>query len=167
MGRAEVLSCIFFLLSVLAYCEGVARGRGTSLEPLPAPKWHCILASILFCLCAMLSKEQGVVSLGVCAAFDVILHWDVFWEQALFLIKTKPTNSHPPHHHHHEQENGAVEKPVLKDEWSAGGVVQEEQNSSTLVVTGTTSITTKKQRKYSAKNHLVVSSLAKRLGIEL
>ena len=106
----------------------------------------------------MLSKEQGVVSLGVCAAFDILLHWDVFWEQALFLVRTKPNG-------HERQENGStVERPILlKDEWSAGGVVQEEQNGSALVTkgdVGTTSITTKEQR----KNYSVVSSLAKRLG---
>ena len=31
----------------------------------------------------MLSKEQGVMSIGMCVGFDILLHWDMVWSVLL------------------------------------------------------------------------------------
>ena len=76
VGRAESLSCIFFLLSVLSYTYSIGGFRHSSFVPILHVRWSFILLSVLFAACAMLSKEQGIMALGVCATFDVLVHWE-------------------------------------------------------------------------------------------
>lgn len=154
MGRAEVLSCIFFLLSILSYCEGVSKGSGPSLSPVPRPNWSYVLASIFLCLCAMLSKEQGIVSLGVNAAFDIILHWKMFWAGLFAFLKAKPSEA-----------VGREGEVLLKEKLNIGGVVEERNDSNGSVgdtVKHSKPVSTR-NREHSA-NYLVMSALAKRLG---
>jgi len=43
-------------------------------------KGHLLLVlSLSFSIVSLLSKEQGITALGVCAAFDVFLNWDSIW----------------------------------------------------------------------------------------
>lgn len=77
VGRAEALACNFFLLGLLLYMRGVSTGRGNKLAVTKKTKWPYLLLSIMMSMLAMLSKEQGVTVLGVCAAFDVFINWDV------------------------------------------------------------------------------------------
>lgn len=63
VGRAELLGGLFFLLSMELYC--VACNGGGQMIPL--------LGSMIFAACAMLCKEQGLMVLGVVAAYDVIV----------------------------------------------------------------------------------------------
>ena len=65
MGRAELLSCLFFLLSFLSYSHALQSHSSNRF----------ILLSIILAFVSMLSKEQGVTVLGVCAAYDVLKHW--------------------------------------------------------------------------------------------
>ena len=37
----------------------------------------------------MLSKEQGVVVIGVCVCFDLVLNWEPFWGEFFNLFRTK------------------------------------------------------------------------------
>lgn len=76
VGRAESLSCIFFLLSVLSYTHSIGGLRRSPLLPVSHVRWPFTLLSVVFAACAMLSKEQGITALGVCAAFDVLVHWE-------------------------------------------------------------------------------------------
>lgn len=76
VGRAESLSCIFFLLSVLLYTHSIGGFRHSAFVPILHVRWSFILLSVLFAACAMLSKEQGIMALGVCATFDVLVHWE-------------------------------------------------------------------------------------------
>lgn len=160
VGRAEVLSCIFFLLSILSYCKAVSKGQGPALSPLPHTKWSYVLISIFLCVCAMLSKEQGIVSLGVCATFDIVLHWKVFWEGLLSFLKAKPCGAP-------EVRGEGTGQVLLKEKLSIGGVIEEERNgfngSIGDTVNGKHSKVVKRNRERSG-NHLVISALAKRLG---
>ena len=79
VGRAEVLACVFFLLSLLCYIRGVSTGSGRLLVPAVGTRWHYVLLGVFMCVCSLLSKEQGITALGVCAAFDVFLNWDSIW----------------------------------------------------------------------------------------
>lgn len=79
VGRAEVLACVFFLLSLLCYMKGVSTSRGRLLVPTAETQWHYVLLGVLMSACSLLSKEQGITALGVCAAFDVFLNWDSIW----------------------------------------------------------------------------------------
>ncbi len=89
MGRAEVISCIFLILSFVSYCKGISTGCGDSLSSLSVTKWSYVATSIFLSTCALLSKEQGIVAIGLCAAFDLILHWDMFWERIFNLFQVK------------------------------------------------------------------------------
>ncbi|CAH1993199.1 unnamed protein product [Acanthoscelides obtectus] len=60
VGRADVLACIFFLLSLLAY-----HGQ---------PKCH-IWISIIVGALSMFAKETGVTVLLLNLAYDFYLHW--------------------------------------------------------------------------------------------
>lgn len=76
VGRAESLSCIFFLLSVLSYTHSIGGLRQSPFPPVSNVRWSFILLVVLFAACAMLSKEQGIMALGVCATLDVLVHWE-------------------------------------------------------------------------------------------
>merc|ERR1719272_2898267 len=66
VGRAEILGGAFVLGSVLLYNSACGPGgKTTKLLPL--------LGSMAAAAAAMLSKEQGLMVLGVVAAFDVIV----------------------------------------------------------------------------------------------
>lgn len=66
VGRAEILGGAFVLGSVLLYNRACGRG-GKTTHFLP------LLGSMGAAAAAMLSKEQGLMVLGVVAAFDVIV----------------------------------------------------------------------------------------------
>ncbi|XP_056640085.1 protein O-mannosyl-transferase TMTC1-like [Diorhabda sublineata] len=62
VGRADVLACMFFLLSLLAY-----HGRADGIYHV----WISILLGGL----SMLSKETGITILVINLAYDFFLHW--------------------------------------------------------------------------------------------
>lgn len=66
VGRAEVLGGVFVLSSVLLYDSACGPG-GKTTKALP------LLGSMAAAAAAMLSKEQGLMVLGVVAAFDIIV----------------------------------------------------------------------------------------------
>lgn len=56
--------------------RAVSTGTGRSLIPARHTKWPLVLLSLLMSLLSLLSKEQGVTVVGVCAAFDIFLNWE-------------------------------------------------------------------------------------------
>lgn len=64
VGRADLLCCLFYFLSLLTYTE---RRRGRVGGVLA---WT---GSMVCCVVAMLCKEQGVTVLGVGALYDVVV----------------------------------------------------------------------------------------------
>ena len=75
VGRADILACLFFLLSFrcyLKYCQWrdlVSTGGGVVLW-----KWAWLLCTAVFSIAALLSKELGVTVLAVCAIYDLFIH---------------------------------------------------------------------------------------------
>ncbi|EDV25791.1 uncharacterized protein TRIADDRAFT_23574 [Trichoplax adhaerens] len=69
VGRAEILSCLFFLLAFYTYAKGKPLvlsdefAKTTSIKEL--------LYCFIFTFVAMLSKEQGITVIAVCMAYDV------------------------------------------------------------------------------------------------
>ena len=161
VGRAEVLSCIFFLLSLISYFKGVSVGHGSLLAPSHQTKWRYIVASVLFTLCSMLSKEQGIMVIGVCAAFDGILNWEVFWEKFFWLLRIGSTGIAV-------KKNGIYnDKDTVID---AAGMINSNGvngNARTAISEKLPKRTEDNRSKYSASKDAMFQGFLKRLGKEL
>ena len=75
VGRAEILACMFFLLSLIAYlkavrCSNIEGGVGAVHSEF---SWGWLACSMLLAVLALFSKEQGVTVLGVCAVIDIFI----------------------------------------------------------------------------------------------
>ncbi|KAK9508073.1 hypothetical protein O3M35_007815 [Rhynocoris fuscipes] len=66
VGRADVLSTIFYLLSFLTYSRHVRHEL--------IVEWVYLWASLGLAACAMLCKETGITVLALSALYDVLLH---------------------------------------------------------------------------------------------
>lgn len=75
VGRAEILACLFFLLSLITYLKSVHYSDiVTSMKTVHTDfNWSWLASSMLFAVLALFSKEQGVTVLGVCTVVDVFL----------------------------------------------------------------------------------------------
>lgn len=89
VGRADVLSCVFFLLSFLCYGRHVrardARpqqhlgGSGRRMPRAPPKSGVCPVAAaylafcVLFALLSMLAKENGISVIAVCIGYELML----------------------------------------------------------------------------------------------
>ncbi|KAF8796040.1 Protein O-mannosyl-transferase TMTC3 like protein [Argiope bruennichi] len=65
VGRAELLSSIFFLLALQTYIRST-RQKGPN-------DYKTLLRCIMFAGLAMLSKEQGITVVAVCVTYDIFL----------------------------------------------------------------------------------------------
>ena len=65
VGRAEMLSSIFFLAAFLTYSK--ATGYRTQTE------WRPLLITVGLVSVAMLCKEQGITVIGVCGVFEIFI----------------------------------------------------------------------------------------------
>lgn len=99
VGRADILACLFFLLSFISYRRYCMYRDGNShLFPAdgvvvyPDTLWRCAcFGSTAVCTtAAMLCKEQGVTVLAVCAVYDVFLHTQLRVRDALALYRVGP-----------------------------------------------------------------------------
>lgn len=93
--------------------------------------------------------------------FDIILHWEVFWEGLLTFLRTKPSGAAAEGREGGEAGAGQV---LLKEKQSIGGLV-EEQNVNVRDNAGSkhSKSSAKGNQEWSAK-HMEMSALAKRLG---
>ena len=69
VGRAELLSSVFFLLSILSYKKAAVKGQ---LVYLPL--------SMAFVGCAMLCKEQGITVLGILVVYELFVIQKLDWK---------------------------------------------------------------------------------------
>ncbi|XP_064628907.1 protein O-mannosyl-transferase TMTC2-like [Lineus longissimus] len=70
VGRADVGCCLFFLLSLLSYmkyCKFRDKDR-----PF-AQRWAFLVGTAIFTAASLLTKEQGVTVLAVCAIYDIFI----------------------------------------------------------------------------------------------
>ncbi|OWF48997.1 Transmembrane and TPR repeat-containing protein 2 [Mizuhopecten yessoensis] len=73
VGRADVGACLFFLLAILAYIKYVhQREVGNGGEKYV---WFGLVAVLT--TASMLTKEQGVMVIAVCASYDLFIHHKV------------------------------------------------------------------------------------------
>ena len=75
VGRAELLSSLFYLSALLSYARS-SRRCASSIATNGIPdrrltRWRPLLWSLLFAALAMFSKEQGVTVIAVCVAYEV------------------------------------------------------------------------------------------------
>ena len=68
VGRAEILSALFYVTGFLIYL------KTESLDKSPAVRWICLFVSIIFAFISMLCKEQGITILGI-FLIDQLLKW--------------------------------------------------------------------------------------------
>lgn len=69
VGRADVLACSFFVLTLMSYMRYV-RARHS---PNPSSRWLPASLVMLLATAGLLTKEQALTSLAVCAVYDVIV----------------------------------------------------------------------------------------------
>ena len=75
VGRADILACCFFLLAFQAYMRYCChRDAPSHTDCANFTKTKHLLAVGVMSVAAMLSKEQGVTVLAVCAVYDVFIH---------------------------------------------------------------------------------------------
>ena len=116
VGRADILACMFFLLAFLCYmryCKYRDKPGGalltstqlrsshvTNAKNSPNTKshkhyatldsnvrWRYLVASVALTAVSMLSKEQGITVLGVCATYDIFLHSRISVMQLPIILK--------------------------------------------------------------------------------
>lgn len=81
MGRTELLSAIFFLLSLLSYQQLAERRLPAILSVL----WFVL---VLVCsILSLLSKEQGITVLALCVVYDAVLVAKVTLQDLISLSK--------------------------------------------------------------------------------
>ena len=74
VGRADILACLFFLLSFRCYMKYCTWRDVESTGGVALWKWAWLLWTAVFSVAAMLSKELGVTVLAVCATYDLFIH---------------------------------------------------------------------------------------------
>ncbi len=79
-----------------------------------ATKWHYVALSICLSAFSMLSKEQGVTALVVCAGYDVLLHWRTV-QNVIFSWKRTEQGKLPV------SENGGDRVRIIGDSNGEGG----------------------------------------------
>ncbi len=82
VGRAELLSSVFFLMSLLHYIQSQ---NGSKM---------LLVSSMMFAACAMLSKEQGITVLGVLVIYEVFVVQHSVWQSLLNNNNKKSTNGY-------------------------------------------------------------------------
>ncbi|KAK2149545.1 hypothetical protein LSH36_447g03000 [Paralvinella palmiformis] len=75
VGRAELLSSIFYLLALMSYSKCTGYRSNTAWLPL------CITVALV--TVAMLCKEQGITVIGVCCVYEVFIAQKMRFDQIL------------------------------------------------------------------------------------
>ena len=69
-NRAEILSAIFYILSLVVYIENCNCNSNSNSKKKYI--MHMFLSNV-FAICSLLCKEQGITILGVCICYDVLM----------------------------------------------------------------------------------------------
>lgn len=104
VGRAELVSCIFFLLSFLSYAHAIKMWPSTKQSLF-------LFLSICLAFLSILSKEQGITILGVCIAYDVLLHWP--WRKSIDNSRASKMNGHFKEETHKQINQGVFSNKEL------------------------------------------------------
>ena len=74
VGRAELLSSLFYLSALLSYARSSRRAgpvAGAAIPDRRLTRWRPLGWSLVLAALAMFSKEQGVTVIAVCVAYEV------------------------------------------------------------------------------------------------
>ncbi|KAL4232912.1 Protein O-mannosyl-transferase tmtc2 [Mactra antiquata] len=74
VGRADIGACLFFILALMNYMKYVKLRDTSHDSSASTSRFVYFLGTALLTTASMLTKEQGVTVLGVCAAFDLFVH---------------------------------------------------------------------------------------------
>lgn len=85
VGRADVEACLFFIASFLAYIKSHKAATNTSLYRHNNTRWPWLLLCFVTCVASMLSKEQGITVLGVCAVYEVMVLFSSSKKQTVYV----------------------------------------------------------------------------------
>jgi len=88
VGRAEILVCLFFPSSLLAYFNGVRYSYNSTVTGVDF-NWYWLVCSMLCAVLALFSKEQSITVLAVCAVVDVCSQVNVELKDLTVGILTK------------------------------------------------------------------------------
>ena len=66
MGRAELLASVLYLLALLSYSKSSKKGKNT--------RWRQLMWTLTCTTLAMLSKEQGITVVAVCATYELFIN---------------------------------------------------------------------------------------------
>jgi len=89
VGRADVEACFFFIVSFLAYIKSHKAPTNTSLNKQTHTWWLWLLLCFVMSVASMLSKEQGITVLGVCAVYEILILFSCNKKQTLYVTLTK------------------------------------------------------------------------------
>lgn len=67
VGRADLIACNFYLLTLLSYIKHVQWREKCDIR-----HWLALFVSILFACAAILCKETAITALAVCVIYDII-----------------------------------------------------------------------------------------------
>jgi hypothetical membrane protein len=76
VGRADVGACMFFIAALLAYiksCPDHTTGSPENEHISKRTNWSLLLVSLGLSAASMLTKEQDITVLGVCAVYEAII----------------------------------------------------------------------------------------------
>lgn len=73
VGRADLIACDFYILSILAYIKHVQWREKSDLR-----QWLALGGSILIASAAILCKETAVTTLIVCVIYDILKGYNTF-----------------------------------------------------------------------------------------
>ncbi|XP_050547025.1 protein O-mannosyl-transferase TMTC2-like isoform X1 [Daktulosphaira vitifoliae] len=80
VGRADILSCVFFLMSFLCYKEFVQsrkNNRSNTCAQKTKIRWppdrRYLTLTVVFALLSMLAKENGISVMAVCIGYELML----------------------------------------------------------------------------------------------
>ncbi|XP_076445403.1 protein O-mannosyl-transferase TMTC1-like [Babylonia areolata] len=104
VGRAELLSCVGVILSIICYASSLDHRDDLSGEK-KADDERCLpraLRAVYLCVAmaasglAMLCKEQGIMGLGLCAALDVLVFSRTVTRRAFRRLSTGQMDADDP-----------------------------------------------------------------------
>lgn len=81
VGRAEMLSSIFYLAAFMSYAKCTGRRKLKTA-------WKQLFTTVFFVTIAMLCKEQGITVIGVCCVYEVFIAQRMTLTQILQILAT-------------------------------------------------------------------------------
>lgn len=82
VGRADIGACLFFLLTFLSYMKYVEYRTSAHMA---SHRWLYVVSVCVFTVASLLTKEQAIAVLGVCATYDVFVFHRVKLQEILQL----------------------------------------------------------------------------------